>query len=191
MQSEISATKLSGGGTSLWIALTVTLPRHDVCSPCCELQHPYSLLQQPQKEASRTITPLPCARSKPGALLHWQQFAFALSTSHKPLSHMQGRRKQDPPDLLSSLTLLILPARSKVSIAFVYCIYAQGSERAGTSSRSPVTRTKPATTLHTSPGQSSSPHRDFAGVQKSGNINSKMLLLMGHECYRFCNRACS
>lgn len=164
MHSEISATKLSRGGTSLWIAVALTLPRHDVLSPCCELQHPYSVLQQPQKEASRTITPLPCTRSKPCAVLHCQQFAFALHTSQKPLSHMQGRRKQDPPDLLSSLTPLILPAWSKVSTAFVYCIYTQGSEKAGTSSRSPVTRTKPTTALQSSPGQSSSPHRDFAGV---------------------------
>lgn len=42
-------------GIPLWITLILTLPRQDVLSPSCILQYPYSMLQQPEKEARGTI----------------------------------------------------------------------------------------------------------------------------------------
>lgn len=85
--------------------------------------------------ASKRCIPVPARRAAAQiAFYHW---------NHWPSASL--------PALLSFLTLLILSAQSKVSIAFGYCIYTQGSERAGTASRSSITHTKPTTTLQTSP----------------------------------------
>lgn len=73
--------------------------------------------------ASKRCIPVPARRAAAQiAFYHW---------NHWPSASL--------PALLSFLTLLILSAQSKVSIAFGYCIYTQGSERAGTASRSSIT----------------------------------------------------
>lgn len=70
--------------------------------------------------------------------------------------HWNHRPSASLPALLSFLTLLILPAQSIVSVAFGYCIYTQGLERAG---RNSITHTKPTTTLQASPQHCSPLHR--------------------------------
>lgn len=190
-------------GIPLWITLILTLPRQDVLSPSCILQYPYSMLQQPEKEARGTIptclTPDLSLELIFTPALHWQHFTFtsmhlkshcAMSRQEKTRStrfegqslsstphtsscptasknihagtkekdgstdwvlSLKSLQKWQWPAMFSFLTLLMLPVQSKVSIAFVYWDYIEGSERAGTSSWSPITCTKPTTMLQTSP----------------------------------------